>query len=67
MVVLHVQECFPADRFLTQMEVEATSSDLHWQLTSMMDQTEQVCVWELVYCSVHVHATFSGFFKLVTE
>lgn len=40
--LVDVQEHFPADRPLTQAEAEATSSDLHWQLTTLMDQTEEV-------------------------
>ena len=47
--LVDVQEHFPADRLLTPTEIEATSSDLHWQLTTLMDQTEEVCRVHIIH------------------
>ena len=47
--LVDVQEHFPADRLLTPTEIEATSSDLHWQLTTVMDQTEEVCRVHIIH------------------
>lgn len=46
--LVDVQEHFPADCLLTPTEIEATSSHLHWQLTTLMDQAEEVS-------HVHIH------------